>query len=281
MPNKPDISAFGTKVHMIYNGNETEFSVGTSFSAPMVTGTVALMLEANPDLIGKPDTVKVILMQTADEDAISDENNDLVCEVVSNGVTQCINTTDSTQISCDCVLRERSGAGLLNPVGAIRSAISGMNETIVFDSMYFIPGAYWISDGYQFQAGQTIEVVMVHEKHIHDLIESQADVETNADLFVLKNSNGAVMATSSSLVNNVEIIKCTINETGYYKFKILFSSVDMVNNDSVTMPDGTTHSSHGKGYVSLSFACCNSPNLTTNNKTVYCSNCQSNLCTKI
>ncbi|PSG96765.1 hypothetical protein BRD56_08930 [Thermoplasmatales archaeon SW_10_69_26] len=63
---KPEVMAPGVCVAMPTSANDNaynECSSGTSFSAPIVAGVVALMYEANPDLT--PTEVKEILTQTA------------------------------------------------------------------------------------------------------------------------------------------------------------------------------------------------------------------------
>ena len=51
LPNKPDISAPGTA--LIF-GTEGDINTGTSFSAPIVAGVLAQMLQANSSLLGSP-----------------------------------------------------------------------------------------------------------------------------------------------------------------------------------------------------------------------------------
>ena len=291
LTNKPDLSAFGTNITMLQTNTSTWTASGTSFAAPMVTGTVALMLQANSNLIGKPDAVKALLMQTAEEDKISVSSNSLVCQK-TNGI--CTDAAGSTYMTCECVLRERSGAGLLNISGAITAASTGMFESRVFEEMYFFPGMYWTSDPYYFEAGKTIEIVLVHEKNTHDIPTGATnETKTNADLYVLKNSNGQQVAYSKSTINNVEIIKCTIQESAYYRFKVLYQDVDVLDDDLFdydTDEDpnndyffGDEHTNaHYDGYYSITFACCNSPNLThTADGYYYCSNCSSNLCKEL
>ncbi len=61
---KPDVVAQGVDVFLANSGGSYSYSNGTSFASPMITGIVALMLEANPDLT--PDDIRTILQTTAD-----------------------------------------------------------------------------------------------------------------------------------------------------------------------------------------------------------------------
>ena len=271
LTNRPDIVAFGTDLYMYdsQSGSNvlTKFESGSSFSCPAVAGTVALMMQANSDLIGKPDLVKAILAQTADENFISTTNNSLV-----SGTPY-----QSTKVSCEGVIRERSGAGILNIIGATRSAVSGIFESIEFDPMYFTVGAYWTSDQYYFEAGKSIEVVMAFEKHTHDMITSSTAYPTNVDIQIL-DMYGSVVAKSTSTINNVEALKCTINTAGNYRFKIIYTMADM---SWYELPEGMSsseHIVHEFGRASFTFACCNSPSLTQVSGTTYCNNCGENLC---
>ncbi|GIV59198.1 MAG: hypothetical protein KatS3mg043_0287 [Rhodothermaceae bacterium] len=60
---KPDVAALGMEVHLAASDTGYGLSQGTSFSAPMVAGIVALLLQVNPDL--DPATVRDILRSTA------------------------------------------------------------------------------------------------------------------------------------------------------------------------------------------------------------------------
>ena len=60
---KPDVAALGVFAYVGDRGNRFKYSNGTSFSAPLVTGVVAQVLQANPDL--GPIAVRDILRQTA------------------------------------------------------------------------------------------------------------------------------------------------------------------------------------------------------------------------
>lgn len=61
---KPEVAAPGTNIQTT-SGNALGFNSGTSFSAPMVTGTTALMMRTNGALGVWPEAVKAIVMATA------------------------------------------------------------------------------------------------------------------------------------------------------------------------------------------------------------------------
>lgn len=62
---KPDLVAPGEQLLVLAPGGTYTFSSGTSFAAPHVSGVVALMWSANPDLIGDIDTTVRLLRETA------------------------------------------------------------------------------------------------------------------------------------------------------------------------------------------------------------------------
>lgn len=62
---KPDVVAPGEAIITAYPGGTYESANGTSFSAPHVSGVVALMWSANPKLIGNVEATREILINTA------------------------------------------------------------------------------------------------------------------------------------------------------------------------------------------------------------------------
>jgi len=62
--NKPDLVAPGVFVNTTTNNGEYNFTSGTSFAAPHVSGTAALLLQKNPELT--PSEIKSIIVSTTD-----------------------------------------------------------------------------------------------------------------------------------------------------------------------------------------------------------------------
>lgn len=218
LTNKPDISAFGTQIRMLNNDGvpsncfpivnnpkTTDYVTGTSFATPIVAGTVALMMQANPELIGKPDTIKAILMDSADEDAIyySDTYNELISSTPT--------IYNANKVSLDStVLRERSGAGLLNIPAAIRLAESGFYFDLV--------GGEFTSDTIHIDDNTEIEFGIVFEKYTNEILNGA--YSRQIDIQIL-DSTGTVIFESTDTVNNVKMFKCTILQDGDYRFRII------------------------------------------------------------
>ncbi|HCX65473.1 MAG TPA: hypothetical protein DHN33_09710 [Eubacteriaceae bacterium] len=77
-----DISAPGMAPGAVLNGTEVEVENGTSFAAPMVTSTVAVMKAINPDLTAKE--IKEIIRKTANKN-VGEEGYD---KRLGNGILQ-------------------------------------------------------------------------------------------------------------------------------------------------------------------------------------------------
>lgn len=79
---KPDIVAPGVDIRMAVPGGAYATFSATSFSTPHVTGTVALMVSLNPEIVGKPETVRLHLNHSAID------RSDLTCggDPVNNNV---------------------------------------------------------------------------------------------------------------------------------------------------------------------------------------------------
>ena len=272
--NKPDLSAFGTNISMIETDDSVWTRTGTSYSAPMVTGTIALMLQANPKLLNKPHVIKAILLQTADENAISTTGNGSVGSRLTN----------SSKVTSTKIKREKSGTGLLNIPAAINGAVSGRVSDISFDLSTATTDSYWMSDLYYFPAGTTAEIVLVFEKYIHST--SISNLTTNLKLSIVNESNSSICNSINVAVKeNVKIYNCEFEVGGNYKFKVDIDGLDSTTGDSIPgeMPSNE-HSQHNTLNVAFMFNCdCECPKLTmelSNDTTLdtICDNCNQILC---
>ncbi len=72
---KPEVVAPSRDVRSTYTGSSFTQSTGTSFSAPLAAGTLALMIEANPLLA--PDSLLELLMLTAIDEGTRGLDNDV------------------------------------------------------------------------------------------------------------------------------------------------------------------------------------------------------------
>lgn len=97
----------------IYTSGEREVGLGTSFSAPLVAGSAALMLAANPTLTAAQ--VRSLLGSTARTFPVSGG---------APGTAQCAAPGATVQEECYCTT-STCGAGMLDTAAAVRAAAAG------------------------------------------------------------------------------------------------------------------------------------------------------------
>ena len=268
--NKPDVVAFGTNVIMHGNTNTSELSnTGTSFAAPQVAGTVALMMQANSDLIGKPDVIKSILISSAKSDIYPD---------TGDYIRSCYNGTTATSD-----ITNRAGGGLVNTTEAIKQAIRNDFQRIYLTSS----SSELVTNRYWFYQNQTIEFTMVYEKGNHTILESPYEVDVNVQIL---NSNNQLMfdtlhashnencTSCSSGIDNVESFKVTLPEAGFYTFRIYVAKGNFQDIEETSVP--IVHdSAHNGIYASLNVSCgCDNKNIQSVHSQTYsyehtCLNC--------
>ena len=199
IPNKPDIVMFGTNI--IINGGDAV--TGTSYSTPIVSGTIACMLQANNNLIGKPDVVKSILVATANDDVIY-HNDDTCVEAI----------TSPEQMDVDSISWDKCGAGLLSIVGAINTTV---NNSQVYRFVVNSATTDYYSPYYQIDEDDVIEAALIFTKNTDDGYTNT--YLKNYDLQLI-DENGNVVFSTNSLYNNVEHFIFELNTSGRYRFRI-------------------------------------------------------------
>ncbi len=127
-------SAYNPSDTTTYYTDATNANLGTSFSAPLVSGTVALMLGANNTL--SPSVIRTRLQASS-----------RAFPVIS-GVSACripFNSNDIQDAECNCT-RNTCGAGLTDALGAVQNATSSIvpyirgrtlakiNDTLMLDA---------------------------------------------------------------------------------------------------------------------------------------------------
>lgn len=213
-PNKPDLIApgqFGIPTFPWYEnfgygncGQQPNFMEGTSFSAPIVAGIAAQILENNPAFGNHPTLLKAALLLGAD--------------------LSTMNTTGDSQTTQH--VYNKNGAGMVNAInsidprihieycGAITQSVIPMNT---FD--------------YYFYAGDRVRAVLTFNKYNDLSISSPSDLDDLDLLLVRRDSihGDQLVDYSDSRSNNNEIIDIEITDEGEYYFIIYVRHIADVN----------------------------------------------------
>lgn len=304
--NKPDLVAFGTNIYML-DYNRTPTSVyrvrddgqivrltGSSFTTPMVTGTVALMLEKNPLLIGKPNEIKAVLTASADNNVDDEivENDDGDITDIGNPIECEIPYMNTNYVTSNGITRNKTGAGILNIKSSVENSTSAIMRSYTFLPSEISTDTSRTTEEYYFEKNTTFKLGLVFEKNDHKLVSSSnnydndiniemIDVETNEVVMRSRPSGtGTSSEITNSKVNNVELFWITVRKTGEYRFRIYFQETDVY--DSTPKPD-CHKTEHRSLDATIIITCsCDEPNITENEtfisngyyyKTHDCSNC--------
>lgn len=210
LPNKPDIVAPGTNIYLPSLG----ISTGTSYSAPIVTGVIAQMIQCRPSLLlnHASTAAKSLLLLGANPDIISPINN----ETKMNG-------------SNDNLLRNKTGAGI---VDAKKTIDILERDGYILREMYMNIDRDGRSSGgtarYEsFEAGDKIRVVLTFSEY-----PIRNDSQYDLDLAIY-NSSMNRLAHSYSFYNNVEIIEYTIPSNGNYLIITELASSNLLANERI------------------------------------------------
>lgn len=213
-PNKPDLCAPGT--NLVLPGVNGAIS-GTSFSAPIVTGIIAQMLQCDPTLRLPAETinnetyyysVKSIILLGSNPNAVSTYNNP-----VNSGP------------SVSSLMREKTGVGLVDSKKTIDLLLNnGLHlslQNFYLDSNGTAEGG--MSRVVSFRAGTKLRIILYFTKN-NQYYNSNLDLK-------LYNSNMNPLAYSTSLYNNVEVIEYTIPEGGNYYIQTSVVTNSVLSND--------------------------------------------------
>lgn len=203
---KPDLLAPGVNITVPNLGTAT----GTSLSAPMVTGTVALMIEANPDLCDEPGVLKSILLASAFRKVDADNYG--------------LPTTGTIK---SAALSEQEGAGKLDTKNAIYIVNSNRHKYEYLYS-YMFP---YTSSFYVEASESQIRVALcwlkqnVNNSGINDPSHDEFYLTeernlSNLDLEIY-DPNGNLVGYSRLENGNVELVEFDPTVTGWYTIKVV------------------------------------------------------------
>lgn len=199
---KPELVAPGTNIRTTSTADPWNNAVvtGTSFAAPHVTGTVALMIEAEAYVAGWPELIKAILM----------------CNALHN-----VPNAPGTRAATGCIITNQSVEHVKNP-----NANMGWATGAVGGDCNPASGGDWV---FNLNAGQRIRFVLCWPQNPNwgpnDANGYAARPSADYDLHLIRVVNGQenIVSFSNSSLNNFEIIDYTIpaNQGGQYKVRLI------------------------------------------------------------
>lgn len=188
LPNKPDIAAPGTYVHYINRNGDVTFNMyGTSFASPYVGGVAAQIVQKYPEGGLFPMIVKAVLLGGADGEGIA--------------------SADNPTVSKFGFLREKSGAGFLNSVGAL-------------ENVNYIKGSVRAGDAttYSFHAdiamnvGRRVRIALCYMRNVNEI----GDYDKNNITLELYTPGGTRAVYDDSPRENVKLFEYTANADGVH-----------------------------------------------------------------
>lgn len=197
LTNKPDIVAPGTYISYVNEYGNIEGMSGNSFSAPFVTGVIAQMFQADETLMDSPTRTKAVLLAGADWTAVSNVNN-------------------PEAFSGSTLIREKSGVGMVNAVNAVEIAQDSNHYNTTFDLSNSSLARLHNLTSVTLTKGQTIRIVLTYNKP-EDVTVTTSGYRNDAGLRLYKGTS--IVASSSFICSNVEVIEYTAESTWTYNIK--------------------------------------------------------------
>lgn len=200
---------------------------GTSFSAPIVTGAIALLLEYKPSLMFEPERVMSILTASADynllyvnEEEYNTSTNQIEIATSHNGYSY----------SPDKGLNEYSGAGLLNLSEAFKIAQNG--NYFYFTSVTGNTGTVF-SKQLVFEEGDYVQISLAFLRNIEGTSSSVDNYSfDDYDLELYKGST--LIRKIDSSTSNVEKFFVDIPSDGVYTIIVKLKSKGSAPGNSTT-----------------------------------------------
>lgn len=195
LPDKPDVCAPGNNIACVTSSNSVYYDSGTSFAAPIVTGTILQLQECDWRCVGNPMRVKALIVLGASNSSITTANGNAPVPGNSN-------------------LGKVSGAGLINAKKVMDVALAGTLNS------YSIPLYNMESDDFfrnmvYLDAGDKLRAVLVFGKCDGGTIGVDG-YGIDMDLSLYKSDGETLCVTSCSYSNNTEIIEYTAAASGWY-----------------------------------------------------------------
>ena len=214
----PNLVAVGTDRNVGGFGNLS----GTSFSAPAVTGAIALYFEKY-GVYELPEVLSVLLA-TADRDVNTATQSVRMYQLNSSNeyVPTGTFTTHTNNLKSNG-LRERTGAGVLDVTYLLMCNTFLCNSSMTFTSSNYVTiGNVYIG------AGRTAQIALAWERAATRTVEGalwwqtetySSDPLADFDLYLF-DSDGSSVGIGWSSSSNVEIIDFTAPTAGFYTVKI-------------------------------------------------------------
>lgn len=266
--NKPDIVAFGTNLYTLNSeftpsckyGTGNQNVTGTSFSAPIVSGTVALMIQANSALEANPIKIKSVILTSANDEQVDREDSN------NSERNNAPVFSSSYMYSVGGIVREKTGAGILN----VKASVVNANDALTWTFSFASNGSA-SSKEYYISAGTLFKIGIAFEKNDHDLVSTQTPNSTKIDVEMIDVNTGERVFSSeesetngNSSYDNVKVFDIITNRSGTFVFRLKCVSVDLTDEDGTVLPSlhENTHSNI-KATLSLTCSCLNPNVLST------------------
>jgi hypothetical protein len=195
----PQLAAPGTGLSMVdCSGGTGYFASGTSFSAPIVAGAAALLIDRQPSLGAWPEPVRAILMATAWN-----------------------NIEGATKLSA------KDGAGGLDASAAYRVASRGKGTGYQYGSLSsssFDSSGNYTAQTVYVSAGTKVRACLswdsqVAQQSFWGLTWYSSTLASDLDFYAYSPS-GVVAASSTSALQPFEMLEFTAPTSGTYTFKV-------------------------------------------------------------